>query len=739
MSRDIFQEFPYFIQEYVYRKGWLDLRDIQKDAFRVLFETDDNLLISSGTASGKTEAALFPILTDIYRNPSKSVSVLYISPLKALINDQRSRLETVLGEADIPLHSWHGDISHSKKKKLLDKPCGILQITPESLESLFINYANEIEALFCDLKYIIIDEVHAFMGQARGLHLMCSIHRIERIAGVSPRRVGLSATLGDETLALEWLSMGVQRPAAVITDQKNKQRIRLVVEHFCAEDIDEFYSFLYEATYQCNCIIFANTRGDTETMVSKLREIAQERGTRNVYNVHHGSINSLLRHEAEKKLKDDSIKAVIAATLTLELGIDIGNLEKVFQVGAPYSCSSFIQRLGRSGRVSGISEMWFMSIEGQPDAIVPNNIPWDLLRNIAIIQLYVEERWIEPIKKIQYPYSLLYQQTMSCLVTQNGLSAAELAQNILTMPVFQSITLEDYRIFLQYLLQLNHIEKTEEGFLIVGLSAEPIVTNYQFYSIIPNEKEYKVIYNGKELGTVNFLPQVNATIMMGGYIWKVNEINSFTQDIYVAVAEGNSRKLWEGKGGDIHDKVFQRMKQVLMEDTNYPYLQENGMQRLKEIRSYVRECGLLSSNYFEAGADKYYYIAWLGSERTRTLEHIMNIDWVKGKLSIVDVKYVNKYSFEIQSQYSGRDFEYDLAKAVLDVTNEELVIRLSRNELCRDKFDEYVPTVLLQRSYANDYLNLESLKEWAKNLVKTKEGEKELCKKEKMGNCWESS
>lgn len=723
MSNDIFGEFPYFIKEYIYRKGWRNLRDIQEKAFRLFFETDDNILISSGTASGKTEAALFPILTDIYKNPSESVSVLYVSPLKALINDQRSRLEEILGESDIALYSWHGDVSYSKKKKIFDKPSGILQITPESLESLFINYSDKIGTLFCDLKYIIIDEVHVFMGQARGLHLMCSIHRIEKAANTIPRRVGLSATLGDEDMALKWLSMGTNKHSSIITDKKNRQKIRLVVEHFYASEIEEFYDFLYEATYQCNCIIFANTRGDTETMVTKLREIAKNQGTRDNYSVHHGSINALLRHEAEMKLKDESIKAVIAATLTLELGIDIGNLEKVFQVGAPYSCSSFVQRLGRSGRVNGISEMWFMSIEGERDTIIPNNIPWDLLRNIAIIQLYIEERWIEPIKEIKYPNSLLYQQTMSCLMEKNGLPAAKLAQNILTMPVFQNITVEEYKVFLKNLLQINHIEKTEDGSLIIGLAAEPVVSNYQFYSVFLNEKEFKVIYNGKELGTVNFLPPLNSTIMIGGYTWRVNEINPVSQDIYVKFSKGKSRRLWEGKGGDIHDKVFKRMKQVLSEDIDYLYLQENGIQRINEMRNYVRENGLLTDNFFRKDYDTFYYIPWVGSQRIRTLEQVMNIDYIKTRLAIFEVKYVNKYSFEIHSKYRGKNFEYDLAKEVLKIHNEDLIFDLPRNELYRDKYDEYISTELLRKSYVNDYLNLESLKEWAESIVEVEEFE----------------
>ncbi|MDE6233077.1 MAG: hypothetical protein K2M60_07000, partial [Lachnospiraceae bacterium] len=209
----------------------------------------------------------------------------------------------------------------------------------------------------------------------------------------------------------------------------------------------------------------------------------------------------------------------------------------------------------------------------------------------------------------------------------------------------------------------------------------------------------------------------------GGYTWRVNEINPVSQDIYVEFSKGKSRRLWEGKGGDIHDKIFKRMKQVLSENIDYMYLQENGIQRINEMRNYVRENGLLTDNFLRKDYDTFYYIPWVGSQRIRTLEQVMNIDYIKTRLSIFEVKYVNKYSFEIHTKYRGENFEYDLAKEVLKIHNEDLILDLPRNELYRDKYDEYISTELLRKSYVNDYLNLESLKEWAENIVEVEEFE----------------
>ena len=189
----VFARFPEFIKEYIYSHNWRELRDIQLDAARVIFETKSNLLLSSSTASGKTEAAFFPIISDIIETPDyqTGISVLYIAPLKSLINDQFKRLDELLDMTGITLTHWHGDVGASHKTNLLKNPSGILQITPESLESMLINRANDIPRLFGKLKYVVIDEIHALIGSDRGDQGICLLSRLSRLIGHSPRRVGL--------------------------------------------------------------------------------------------------------------------------------------------------------------------------------------------------------------------------------------------------------------------------------------------------------------------------------------------------------------------------------------------------------------------------------------------------------------------------------------------------------------------------------------------------------------------
>ena len=188
-----FDRYAPFIQDFIYSHDWESLRSIQVAAADAIFNTQDNVLLTASTASGKTEAAFFPILTEFWENPPASVGALYIGPLKALINDQFVRLNDLCEEADIPVWHWHGDVSQSHKAKLIKKPNGILQITPESLEALLIHKHMAIPRMFCDLRYVVIDEVHSLMRGDRGGQTLCLIERLSRMAGVQPRRIGLSA------------------------------------------------------------------------------------------------------------------------------------------------------------------------------------------------------------------------------------------------------------------------------------------------------------------------------------------------------------------------------------------------------------------------------------------------------------------------------------------------------------------------------------------------------------------
>ena len=237
-NESIFERFPDYIREYIYQHSWESLREIQVLAARSLFNTDNNLLLTSSTASGKTEAAFFPILTMLEGNLPESIAVLYIAPLKSLINDQFGRIEELLDISGIPVTHWHGDVAQSHKKKLLMKPRGILQITPESLESMLMNRSNDIIRLFHGLQFVIIDEIHTLTGSDRGNQIICQLCRLGRLIGRHPRRIGLSATVGDTELAAAWLGAGSGRDTDVPKLTPEKLRWRLGMEHFYIQNDD---------------------------------------------------------------------------------------------------------------------------------------------------------------------------------------------------------------------------------------------------------------------------------------------------------------------------------------------------------------------------------------------------------------------------------------------------------------------------------------------------------------------
>ena len=217
----IFDRYAPFVQDYIYRSGWNDLRAIQVAAANAIFNTDEHVLLTASTASGKTEAAFFPIITLFSEDPPSSVGCIYIGPLKALINDQFTRLNDLCGKADIPVWHWHGDVAQSHKSKLMKRPSGILQITPESLEAMLLHKHAAIPRLFGDLRFVVIDEVHSLLRGDRGGQTLCLIERLSRLAGVEPRRIGLSATIGAPERTGEFLALGTGRGTVIPKDRKS--------------------------------------------------------------------------------------------------------------------------------------------------------------------------------------------------------------------------------------------------------------------------------------------------------------------------------------------------------------------------------------------------------------------------------------------------------------------------------------------------------------------------------------
>jgi ATP-dependent Lhr-like helicase len=712
-----------FIQEYLYHQGWTELRPVQVDACRVLFDTDAHLLVAAGTASGKTEAAFLPVLTLLHNDPPTTVGALYIGPLKALINDQFDRLTDLLQQADIPVWAWHGDVEQNRKHRLLKQPRGILQITPESLESLLINKSKQLERLFGDLRFVVIDEIHAFIGSDRGSQILAQLSRLARLTRNQPRRIGLSATLGDYALAEEWLRSGTDRPVITPPLEAGRRTLHLALEHFYDPKLvirakgdtrDTRFKphelYLFNQSVSRKCLIFANGRTETEEVIACLRQIALAKGFPDVYHVHHGSIAADLRATAETAMRESDSPTVTAATVTFEMGIDLGRLDRVIQLEAPASVASFLQRLGRSGRRGSPADMRFVCVEDRPTGAesLPQQIPWQLLQCIAIIQLYLEEKWIEPIAPQQYPLTLLYQQTMSILLALGEMSPPALAQQILTLPPFRALSQDDFRQVLRHLIELDHIQRTKENGLIIGLTSERIVRNFKFYAVFPDNEEYAVWHEGIALGSIVVPPQVGDKLSLAGRTWQVTEVDSRSKTISVTPTTGESTVSWRGGSGDIHSRILQRMRQVLLEDKSYPYLQQGARTRLEQGRQLARKEGLESSYLFGLEDNYCCILPWAGTIAFRTLERFLR-QHCKEALKIKGVMPRSPYYFIVNLGKAKLENLYWEIKSLAErrLHPEELLAEDEAPKL--QKYDEFMPAELLRKAFATDYLNLTEL------------------------------
>ncbi len=725
LSETVFDSYAPFIREYIYSHGWNSLHEIQLIAAHVIFSSDDNLLLLSGTASGKTEAAFFPALSEISRTDKKGARILYIAPLKSLINDQFARIDELTESAGIPVTHWHGDVAASHKSKFLDAPSGVLQITPESLESMLMNRSNDIKRIFEGLDFIIIDEIHTLTGTDRGNQIICQLVRLARIIGHSPRRIGLSATVGNAESAAAWLGAGSGRSTYVPELPKAKLRWRLGMEHFYImsgditetpsaearmqkEDgysLDAGHEYIYDCTKNRKTIVFSNSREETEYITASLRMIAQRRGDDDVFLIHHGNLSAALREDAELKLKRDDEICTVCATVTMELGIDIGRLERVIQQGAPCSVSAFLQRLGRSGRRELPPEMMMVFREENPlpNTPLPQLIPWELLRAIAIVQLYVEERYIEPPLIRKRPYSLLFQQILSILASSGAMLPAELCDRVLSLPPFRYLTREDLLAQLQFMLQNDFVELTDEGELLVGLAGEKLTGSFKFYAVFKDSEDYTVRCESDEIGTITSAPPVGDRFALAGRVWEVTELDIPRKLIYVKGVKGKMQIEWPGDFGEIATRILERMRQVLREDTEYPYLKEGALKRLRLARAVARNTHLDRLSIIHLGGSSWAFFPWLGTRSFRTMRKYLAKNAYPFKLTNLEFEGCYYMTFKLEGGSGGELIRHLAEKAQGSGVDCDLLVGANEAPVF-EKYDRFVPAELLRAAYRDDKL-----------------------------------
>ncbi|MDY2847979.1 MAG: DEAD/DEAH box helicase [Oscillospiraceae bacterium] len=733
---NVFDRYAPFIKDFIYENNWESLRAIQAAAGDAIFNTEDNVLLCASTASGKTEAAFFPILTLFSEDMPRSVGAIYIGPLKALINDQFSRLYDLCAEADIPVWHWHGDVSQSHKNKLLKNPSGILQITPESVVALLMHKHAAFAKLFGDLRFVVIDEIHSLMRADRGGQTICLIERLSRMAGVNPRRIGLSATIGDLEAAGNFLSSGSGRNTCIPRIEAKGIKWRLSMEHFyisgeqaadneenptglpvldeltdtAPENSDPGMAYVFEHTRGKKCLVFVNSREECEAVTTTLRHYCELNNEPDRFLIHHGNLSAAYRETAEAVMKDEEEYQTTVTTATLELGIDIGRLERAFQIDAPFTVSSFLQRMGRTGRRGAPPEMWFVMREEQPEAraMIGETVPWTLLQGIALVQVYLEERWVEPPKLDRLPYSLLYHQTMSTLASCGEMTPKALASSVLTLNYFRRISKEDYVTLLRHLIEIGHIQRTEDGGLIVGLNGERITNSFKFYAVFKENEEYTVRCSSHELGTIVKPPPPGEKIAIAGHVWVVEEVDHKRHLVYCEMIKGKVPAYFGDCPGDINTKILERMKQVLCEDKVYPYLMKNAVSRLDAARHSARNSCITDEPLINIGGDMWCLFPWLGSYAFLAAERFIKLKCAP-LLGLRGMNSSRPYFIQFTMKADRSEFfriVTEMARQPIDPM--ELVF--PKEIPYFEKYDEFIPVELIKKGFAYGVLDIEGMK-----------------------------
>ena len=737
---DAFSRYAPFIQEYIFRQGWEKLRAVQVAAADAIFNSEDNVLISASTASGKTEAAFFPVLTLREENPLASVGAIYIAPLKALINDQFTRMTDLCEPAGIRVWRWHGDVGQSQKAKLLKHPSGILQITPESLEALMLHKHAMIPALFRDLRFVIIDEVHSLLRGDRGGQTLCLIERLSDLSGANPRRIGLSATIGDIEQTAVYLGTGSGRNTVIPQIAPQKSTWRLSMEHFYAMDTqaaegkevdapepleretdaappaaDPAYGYIFSHTRGKKCLVFVNSREECEAVTTSLRQYCENKHEPDRFLIHHGNLSAAYRETAEAVMKDEEQIMTTVTTATLELGIDIGKLERAFQLDAPFTVSSFLQRMGRTGRRGLPPEMWFVMREEEPEAraMLPSTVPWKLLQGIALVQLYAEEHWVEPPKLDRLPFSLLYHQTMSTLAANGEMTPAQLAGRVLKLQPFRRITQDDYRILLRHLIDKDHIQRTERGGLIAGIAGERVINNYKFYAVFQDSEEFTVRSESQEIGTIVQPPPPGEKIAIAGHVWVVDEVDYDRHLVYCTQVKGKVPAYFGDCPGDIQTKILERMRGVLQEDRQYPYVMKNGVARLAQARNTAAHSGLLTEPLICMGGDMWALFPWLGSYAFLALERLLKIKCAQ-ELHLSGLAPSRPYFMTFKMKADQETF-YRVLREQAEAEFDPMELVYPDEIPLFEKYDEYVPAELVRKGFACGILAVDEMRARVRN------------------------
>jgi len=632
------------VQQWIAAQQWPCLREIQELAIPPILAGDKDVIITAATAQGKTEAAFLPIFSQLVDQSAIGIQVIGLGPLKALINDQHRRLSALGDCLNIPVCPWHGDIGSGPKQRLLKQPSGVLLITPESLEALFVLRGQQLARLFSALSYIVIDEMHSFISIERGRQLQSLMQRVELVVGRPIPRVGLSATLGDMSLAAEFLRPGDQDRVQLVQSFAKGDELKLQLRAYRSTstpdpdetadetipppDTLEISQHLFQTLRGEKNLIFINSRRQVERYADILRNLSAEYRVPNEFMPHHGSLSKELRAEAESALKRDHPVNVIC-TMTLEMGIDVGAVQSIAQIGPPSSVASTRQRLGRSGRRPGDPAIMrvYVSVPQLDAYTSPEQALYpDLVQAIAIINLLLEG-WYEPPIVGRLHLSTLIQQLLSRISQQSGIHADRAYHVFCEQGPFQEIDQGLFIKLLRCLGEADLIQQSQDGLLLLGLKGERLVNHYTFYTAFSTTEEYRISTPDRFLGTLpTAMPIVEEMILLfAGRRWEVQAVDEEKQIVMVTPSAGEGQApAFGGSSAFVHDRVRQTMRDIYCSADIPVYLDETAKKLLAEARQSFTDCGL-DQEYIVGEDEQVLLFPWRGSLIMNTL-HMLLLD-----------------------------------------------------------------------------------------------------------------
>lgn len=717
------------IQKWIYRQGWTDLRELQKKAIPSILSGDRDVLISAATAAGKTEAFFLPACS-VTANIRNGFGILYISPLKALINDQYRRLESLGDTLEMPVTPWHGDVTQSKKLKIKKNPSGILLITPESLEAMLIRNTGWLKQAFTPLSYIVIDEFHAFIGSERGMQLLSLLNRIDHLLGRINNpipRVALSATLGELERVPLSLRPNQSLPCDIVTDNQTHSTLKVQVKGYLEPLVISGKQPPMSAEIQiCHDIfrfcrgdshlVFANSRKRTESIAATLSDLSEMNIVPNEFFPHHGSLSKELRETLEQRLQKGNIPTTAICTMTLELGIDIGKVSSVVQVTAPHSVTSLRQRMGRSGRRGSPAILRMLIAENElvPTSGIVDQLRLQLVQSLAMIRLLIGNKWFEPADTRQMHYSTLFHQILAIVAQWGGVRADQLWLQLCQQGPFRNVCIDDFKILLHHMGQHQFLTQTSSGELVLGVEGEYHVNQYTFYAVFNTPEEFRIVAGNKTLGSIPvdspLMPEQH--IIFGGQRWKVTDVDDEKKIIHVEATKGGQPPIFGGEGMSIHDIVRQEMFIIYQEgdyriavndrkadfaDTTARALFDEGLQCFRSNN--------LASEYFIQQGQHVYIFPWLGDQTVNTLSALLILHGFKAG-SFAGVIEVEKTTvIEVKQM---------LANILREGLPTESVLAEKISEKCLEKYDEFLPEILLNKEYGLRAFDINSISNWIK-------------------------